>query len=351
MGSATGTRAAALGPRQAALALLLLALLLVAAALAGNWAPAPTLGGGEAGQTDAGLYRAIIERMRSGEGYYRATAAELRLGNYPLRPFVAFRLPTLAWLQSALPPLVQAALRWGLLLGLLAAWTVRLLRERMPPVTSVAALILLVGGAITATQPPTALFHDMWAGLLIALALALRTARRWAGAAACGLAAMLLRETAVAFALAMGMLALFGRRWGEAAAWGAAVALFAIALALHAAAVAEVVRPGDPASPGWQALLGFGFAVRALQMVSVLQLVPGWVAAPLVMLSLAGLIGWRSGWALRGAAALAGYLLMLALFARPDNLYWALMMAPISLVGVALAPALVSDLLRRARSG
>ena len=50
---------------------------------------------------DLDLYENIINHVAAGENYYDAAARELRLGNYPLKPFVAFRLPTLAVVQGA----------------------------------------------------------------------------------------------------------------------------------------------------------------------------------------------------------------------------------------------------------
>ena len=42
---------------------------------------------------DLVLYDRIAMRVATGENYYRAAAEKLRDGNYPLKPFVAFRLP------------------------------------------------------------------------------------------------------------------------------------------------------------------------------------------------------------------------------------------------------------------
>ncbi len=44
---------------------------------------------------DLALYRRISERVITGEDYYAAALAEQRAGNYPTRPFVTVRLPTL----------------------------------------------------------------------------------------------------------------------------------------------------------------------------------------------------------------------------------------------------------------
>src|SRR6201999_1747982 len=78
-------------------ALALIAALILLLAL-GSWSPSagpsPKVRTSEAQHSDLQLYRDIITRVRGGEHYYRATAAELRKGNYPLNPFFTFRLPT-----------------------------------------------------------------------------------------------------------------------------------------------------------------------------------------------------------------------------------------------------------------
>lgn len=67
-------------------------------------------------------------------------------------------------------------------------------------------------------------------------------------------------------------------------------------------------------------------------------------AALLLILSLFGWASVRAGWALRVALLLAGYGTMLALFARTDTFYWALLAAPLSLAGLAFLPEALSDL-------
>jgi len=149
--------------------------------------------------------------------------------------------------------------------------------------------------------------------------------------------------------LAMGGLAAVERRWREAIGWVALVAAFAAALLLHAEMVAAVVRADDPASPGWNALLGIRFALNAFAMVSSATVLPASLAAVVILLSLFGWASVRTGWALRVSLLLIGYGTMLALFARADTFYWALLVAPLSLVGLIFVPRALAELVRAAR--
>lgn len=92
--------------RWALAAALLLALACVAATLSAPAPPADVASGlahASEDRADVRLYEGVIARVRAGEPYYPAAAAALREGSFPLRPFVTFRLPTLAWAEAAVP--------------------------------------------------------------------------------------------------------------------------------------------------------------------------------------------------------------------------------------------------------
>ncbi|MCE3544266.1 hypothetical protein LXJ56_29245, partial [Escherichia coli] len=87
------------------------------------------------------------------------------------------------------------------------------------------ALTLLAGGMMAFVQTDLAPFHEIWAGLLIALSLGVWKPGRWLPAVAFGLAAALIRETAGLYLLLMGGIALVERRPREAAGWAVAAAV------------------------------------------------------------------------------------------------------------------------------
>lgn len=299
-------------------------------------------------QADVVLYEGIVEGIRNGGDYYLVTADALRAGNYPLKPFVTFRLPTLAKAQALLPAWAIAPLLWLLAALVAVAWWRRLRPAFARPPPRLIALALLAGGMMAFVQADLAAFHEIWAGLLIALSLAVHRPGRWPTAVALGLAAALIREIALPYLALMALFAWLEGQRRESAAWLGAIAVVAVALVLHAHAVAQVVRPLDPQSPGWAGLLGFGFYVRTMTIATALALAPLWLAAPLVGLSLFGWMAWRDALALRMVVLQSGYAALLGLFGRPDTFYWGLLVAPALLVGLAFVPDGLRDLVAAA---
>ncbi len=342
------SRFAGLSPRNAGAALAALAALLLATLLVFS-TPAPPAASGDAAnraddQADVMLYETIVENVRHGGQYYAVAADAMRSGNYPLKPFVTFRLPTLARVQASVPQGVVVLLLYVLAAAVALAWYVRLAPAfaRTPP--RIVAMALLAGGLMAFVQRDLIAFHEIWAGLFVALSLAVYHPAAWLPSVAFGLAAALIRETAGLYLALMAVLALLGGQRREATGWLVAGAVLALALAAHAHAVAAVVRPLDPSSPGWSGQLGFGFFVRTMTVSTALALAPLWLAAPLVGLALFGWAAWRDPLGLRVALLLAAYAVVLSLFGRLDTFYWGLLVAPLLLVGLAFVPDGVRDL-------
>lgn len=327
-------------------ALALIATLLAMLAIA-SWSPAsaptPKLRTSAAEHSDLQLYRDIIAGVQAGGDYYQVTAQELRKGGYPLRPFFTFRLPTHAMLYANFGERAMIVIVWLLSAGLMVAWWIRL-KSILPLPLLAAFLVFVAGGLGGLLQPMTGLFHESWAALLLALMIALHRPERWWPAVIAGSTALMMRELALPMILAMGGLAGLEKRWREAAAWAVVVGIFAAYMALHAHWVTEVLLPTDPVSPGWSAMLGFQFALKSIAKVTFGMQLPEALASVLLVLSLFGWASAREGWALRAAILLAGYGTMIALFARADTFYWALIAAPLSFAGLAFLPKVAADL-------
>ncbi|WP_084581544.1 hypothetical protein [Sphingomonas azotifigens] len=298
--------------------------------------------------TDIGLYERVVASMKGGDPYYVAASDAMRAGGYPLHPFLTMRLPALAAVEAALPGWASI----GLLLALAAltavAWASRVGATLTGLFPRAVMVLLLAASMLAFFQPGLVLFHEVWAGLLVALSLALRRPGRALEAIALGFAAMLIRETAALYVVVMLIFAWGEDRRGEALGWGVALLLFGGVLGLHAHAVAGVTGPLDPHSAGWAAFNGPGFFVRALVTATALQALPIVAGALLVALALFGWASWDDPLGLRMFALLIAYGTVIALFARLDNFYWALMIAPAALLGLVFLPDALTDLWHRA---
>ncbi len=325
-----------------------LLLLLVLACWSPASAPSPQLRSSPKQHSDLQLYRDVVAGVAAGGDYYEVAAEEQRAANYPVKPFLTFRLPTHAMIYATVGERPMILVVWLLCAGLMASWWFRL-RSLLPLPFLGGAMFLMAGGLGGMLQPVTGLFHESWTGLLLALMIALRRPSRPWPAMVAGGAALMLRELALPMILAMGGLALIEKRWREAAGWAAIIALFAAYIFVHAHWVAEVVRPDDLASQGWSRMLGLQFALKSIAKVTMGIRMLDAPAAALLILSLFGWASVRTGWALRAALLIAGYGLMLALFARADTFYWALIAAPLSFVGLVFVPKALADLVNAVR--
>jgi len=322
-------------------------LLLVLAALLG-WsltvhAPPPVAGGPAQDYSDLRLYQDTAARVAHGEGYYAAITGLQRTHGFPTHPFPTVRLPTLvmagAWLGW---PALRIVL--GVLLAGAAFLWLRALRPLCTPAEAAGAVVWVALGGAMVASPTFIDQHELWAGILLASAMALRLEGRWPLALLCAGLALAIRELALPFVLLALAFALWERRWREAAGWAALIAAFAVAIAFHATAVAAHVEPGDLPSQGWNALRGPGAALRDLGDVTLLTLAPPPLRYFLALLPLMGWLAAPAPLARFGLPLFAGYMALLALFAREQNFYWAIMLLPAYLAGFAFLPRLVKDL-------
>jgi len=289
--------------------------------------------------TDMRLFRDIVTEMQGGKGYYVAASELQRAHNYPTRPFVTVREPTLYSLASALG-WVWLNLAEYLLYGfVVAVWLFALPAPIMwPEKLAAAGLIAAAGMAPIATSLTP--MSEAWTGLLLTLALGLTLWRRakWWMPVAVIAAALALRELALPFVLLAACFAAWERRWNELAAWALVAALFAGGMALHAAQVAQVQLPTDLQSPGWSSGLGPRAVLLALVNTTLLHTLPMKLALVLALLPALGWLALDGHGGRFAVLLLGGYALMIALFSRPDNFYWGFVLIPAWFAGLALVP-------------
>lgn len=295
-------------------------------------------------RVDMDLYRAVQARVAAGESYYAAAASEHRTFGMPTSPFVTVRTPVLATLGALWGAdgwRILAVVLWG---ANILAWLIALRGEGR--FTGLAGAALAGAFGMVAFIPDIAFSHEILAGMMLSLALALsaRGKRGWGAGLVLAVCAVALRELALPFLLAWGALALLAGERREALAIGAALATIGLGLAFHAAAVAAVRLPGDLASPGWNGLFGPSLALYGIHTTTLLQVLPLWLAAPLGVVPL---LGWLALGGRLGAFAslwFAGFIAAVALFARQENLYWMGLFIPAYGVGLALVPRALADL-------
>lgn len=295
---------------------------------------------------DHALYSRILQRVEAGEPYYAAAAAEHRANHYPLKPFVTVRLPTLAVIFAAIGQPASTRLAISIGLAAILAWYLRLANEPdLPGYARVAGLLVAIN-LLQLMANEWLLIHEVMAGTLIALALALYSpARPWAAMAVIA-AALAIRETVLPVAMLFGLFALIDRDWRAVTGWVVLGLCFLAGIVAHISAIAAVTTPADLASPGWNGLGGWPTYVSFARQTSIFRFLPGWASALAVPLALLGWAAWHARVGLAGLGVQLIFAALIMVFARPNNFYWAMLVVPTLYIGLIFAPAALVALFR-----
>jgi len=306
---------------------------------------------GDPGRGDVGLYRAIVGHIAAGEGYYAAVAREQHASGYPTRPFLTWRLPTLAWIIDRIgETLAMSLLRLLALLAILA-WILAIQDTGLGLYARIAVGLLVYFSLAIVLLPSTVTYmHEVWAGTLMALSLALNR-RWWLLSVLCGLAALAVRELALPFVLAMAFWALREGRWSEVAAWGLGVLAFGLGLVAHAGQVTHLIRPDALQGPGWLGFGGWPFLLKVNQWNFLAQIMGGLPSAIWVPLALLGAAARLDPLGRRLMLIVWGYSLAFLFLGRGENDYWGLIYGPLVAISLVFAPIALRDLWRAAGSG
>ena len=337
--------------------LVLAAITPLSASLDGKPSEVPSLIGDGApnGQTeserddDLAFYDRVIERIGHGENYYDFIVEEQRARDYPVRPGLAVRLPTLAWIHASLGEPAMIALAIALLFACIWAWWKRLgeepggLRFRL-----LGTALMAMGGSLGLNRSFFVL-HELWAGMLIALAFGLHRPGRWGAALFVAALALALRELVLPFVLLMAAMAAWRKDWREATAWIMLVAVFAAIMVWHLSLIAVQEVPSDPVGPDWLVLRGLSGWLGNIVLSSNLRLLPHELASPVVILMALGWAGWKSSAGTTGTFLYLGYGLAFMLAGRANNFYWGAVVAPAMFIGLAFLPMALPSLVRAAR--
>ena len=343
--------------------LLVVAALLVLAAIAplsasldGKPSEVPSLIGDGApnGQTeserddDLAFYDRVIERVEHGENYYDFIVEEQRARDYPVRPGLAVRLPTLAWIHASLGEPAMIALAVALLFACIWAWWKRLGEEPGGARFRLLGTALMAMGGSLGLNRSFFVLHELWAGMLIALAFGLHRPGRWGAALFVAALALALRELVLPFVLLMAAMAAWRKDWREATAWIMLVAVFAAIMVWHLSLIAVQEVPSDPVGPDWLVLRGLSGWLGNIVLSSNLRLLPHELASPVVILMALGWAGWKSSAGTTGTFLYLGYGLAFMLAGRANNFYWGAVVAPAMFIGLAFLPMALPSLVRAA---
>ncbi len=302
-----------------------------------------------ADQADTGFYAAIVNGVRHGGEYYTVAAETLRADGSPLRPFMAFPLPTLTVVEAAVPAFAIMMLLYALTIAVAVAWYARL----QPALKTVGACSFLTVALFVSLapmlRPASATLPETWAGLLVALSLVVRRPGRWIEAVAFGLAAATIRETVAPYLVVMAVCALLDGARREALGWGAALAVLAGIMTAHAHAVAGVVSALDTATIDWFAIPGFAAVGSAAASTTGLRFLPEWLGGPIVVLAVFGWASIRGPLASRVLAAILLTALLIGLFGQSYASNSAMLVTPFLLAGLAFAVDGLRDLVGAAR--
>lgn len=281
---------------------------------------------------DRALYAHIVEQVRSGRGYYVAAAEELRRHGYPLKPAMAFRLPTLAWIEAMLPGARSRMLILiALAMGAVALWLRALVEE---PFAKRMAYVLVVGcGLANVGAPGSVYLHETWS--IVFQVAALATMRR--SALATGMLvflALAIRETALPFVVVLATVAWLTGYRRTALHASAAIGLVGLCYLAHVMAIAGILRPDDLVSPGWLGMQGWPLVIRAVQWNLLFAAMPVALVALILPAVMAALATAQSPEAVVGSLTTAIFALALTVVGRSDNYYWGIMISPYLLIGL-----------------
>ncbi|MGQ9913634.1 MAG: hypothetical protein ACUVQQ_04705 [Thermogutta sp.] len=290
---------------------------------------------------DLALYEAEVRRIRGGESYYDAAAAELPARGYPTKSIFNWRQPLPTALIATLPRPDDARILLavvGALILLLGFNLIRCEPEFAPAAWIWAALTAV--SLMPGIMPRLYYSSELWAGSLILLSLVWASSGRTAPAVILGTAALFFRELALPYCASAAAIAWKRGRWGELAAWSAGMLLWGSFFAWHAAQVIGRMPADATASRGWLCGGGIDFILSTVQMHFLLVLLPRWFTVLYFALAAAGFVACKSELGRRAATTFAAYVAFFALVGQPFNQYWGQIWTPLLCLGVTRSAAM-----------
>lgn len=302
-------------------------------------------------QGDVQLYRAKVDRVHAGEGYYQAAATEMRSRGYPTGSVFNWRIPTPFWVMGRMPAVVLGkALLCGLAVALMLAAFEVLAREENNVVRRAAACGLLLGGPLMpCLLADLFVMPVLWAGILIGLSVCAYGLNRPRLGVALGLAAVFFRELAMPYCVVAVAIAWWHGRRRELVLWIVGLSAWLALFAWHWHQVAMRITPADRVhADGWVQLGGTAFVIAAAQMNAYLIILPQWVTALYFVAALLGFAGWNTPLGQRCGLTACLFVVTFGVVGQDFNQYWGSLTAPLLCFGVVRCPASLRELCKSA---
>jgi len=331
------------------------------------------------GAGDSALYRAEVDRIHNGQGYYQAAAAELTARGYTTRSVFNWRTPLPMWLIGRLPQVewgkyILAALSLGLIVFAFEAFA----REQGNSIGhGLLCVVLLSGPLLFALLGDLFVMPVLWAGILIAFSACAYGVQRPKLGLGLGLTALFIRELALPYCLLCAGMAWLQRdkkadspifadhasmvpgksgqspqsSW-EIVGWVFGLTGWMIFYGWHWWQVSGLITPDALAHRhGWIRFGGAGFVLATAQMNAYLLLLPPWATALYFAAAMFGLAGWHTRLGTRIGLTTCLYVTAFTIAGQDFNQYWGLIIAPLLCFGVVRLPASMRDLLHAAGVG
>jgi hypothetical protein len=274
------------------------------------------------------MFEAVCARVRDGESYYRAMAAELRARHYPTASIFNWRTP-LPYAAARVVP--SGYLRAGLIslgAGLLILTAVVL--KNHSPAMIIVALVAQVGAMVALIDPAAPVLAENWTGVLIGLSISAYQLRAWRTAACIGVLALFFRELAAPYVVVCALLALRERRRQEIAVWMAGAVAYGAFFLWHVHEVRLLQRPGDLSHlNSWLFGGGPAFLLETLRTNAWVLMCPPWIPAASAILAALAAAAIRRGTGSHLRGTILAYGAMFMAIGQPFNNYWGFVTAPI----------------------
>lgn len=303
---------------------------------------------------DIALYRAKLQQMHQGAGYYAAAGHEMRSRGYPTRSVFNWRIPLPFWVLGVVP-----SGTWGrAILGLLAGALMLLAFEAVARDDdnkigrAVLTGLLLTGPLMLCLLGDLYVMPSLWGGVLIAVSVCCYAVGRPGVGVATGLLAVFWRELTMPYAAVAMALAWWNGRRKELVAWAVGLTCWMIYFGIHWLIVSDLVSPADRAHrESWIQFGGVGFVISTVQISAYLLLLPQWMTALYFVAAMVGFAGWDSDLGRRTGLTAVLFVLAFCVVGQEINQYWGGLIAPLFCFGAARFPASLRDLVKAARFG